>query len=83
MIYDDKTIYMHEIDMLMRFLMVPCSENRCFDEFVTFYFSTKSTFSKMLKQFKNYLPKPDYTLNTMEKNQSLNKLSSKIFAEIE
>ena len=37
----------------------------------------------LFKQFKNYLPKPDYTLNTMEKNQSLNKLSSKIFAEID
>ena len=37
----------------------------------------------LFKQFQNYLPKPDYILNTMEKNQSLNKLSSKIFAQIE
>ena len=38
MIYDDKTIYIHEIDMLNRFLMVPCFENHQFYEFLSFYF---------------------------------------------
>ena len=37
----------------------------------------------LFEQFKNYLPKPDYILNTMENGQSLNKLTSKIFAQIE
>ena len=37
----------------------------------------------LFKQFKNYLPKPDFTLDTMEKQQSLNKLSSKIFAQFD
>ena len=31
--YDAKTIYKHEIDMLMRFLMAPCFENHHVDEF--------------------------------------------------
>ena len=30
--YDDDTIYKHEIDMPMRFLMVPGPENHYFDE---------------------------------------------------
>ena len=38
MIYDDMTIYIHEIYMLNRFLMVPCFENHKFDEFLAFYF---------------------------------------------
>ena len=33
MIYDDKTIYKHEIYMPMHFLMDPRSENHKFDEF--------------------------------------------------
>lgn len=37
----------------------------------------------LFQQFKNYLPTPDYIMNTMEKNQSLNKLSSKIFNQID
>jgi UDP-N-acetylglucosamine 2-epimerase (non-hydrolysing) len=37
----------------------------------------------LFEDFKKYLPTPDYVLNTMEKNQSLNNLSSKIFAQIE
>ena len=35
----------------------------------------------LFKQFKNYLPTPDFIMKTMEKKQSLNKLSSKIFAQ--
>ena len=38
MIYDDKTIHMHEIDMLMHLFMVPGFENHQIDEFLTFYF---------------------------------------------
>ncbi len=37
----------------------------------------------LFEQFKKYLPKPDFVMETMEKEQSLNKLSSKIFAQIE
>jgi len=37
----------------------------------------------LFQQFKNYLPQPDYILNTMEKDQSLNKLTSKIFAQVD
>ena len=37
----------------------------------------------LFEQFKNYLPTPDYILNTMEKGQSINKLSSKIFDQID
>ncbi len=48
--YDGKTIYKHEIDMLMRFLMVPCFENHQFDEFLSFYFK-KSEISKIFKKY--------------------------------
>ena len=34
-------------------------------------------------QFKNYLPTPDFIMDTMEEKQSLNKLSSKIFSQID
>jgi len=37
----------------------------------------------LFQQFKHYLPTPDLVLNTMEKEQSLNKLTSKIFAQID
>ena len=37
----------------------------------------------LFKQFKKYLPTPDFIMETMEKKQSLNKLSSKIFAQID
>jgi UDP-N-acetylglucosamine 2-epimerase (non-hydrolysing) len=37
----------------------------------------------LFEQFKNYLPTPDFIMETMEKEQSLNKLSSKIFAQID
>lgn len=37
----------------------------------------------LFEQFKNYLPKPDFVMDIMEKNQSLNKLSSKIFDQID
>jgi len=37
----------------------------------------------LFKQFQNYLPTPDFIMETMEKEQSLNKLSSKIFAQID
>ena len=36
--YDDDTIYKHEIDMLMRFLMALRPENHYFDELLTFAF---------------------------------------------
>tara|TARA_B100000575_G_scaffold294499_1_gene310857 strand:+ start:6026 stop:7036 length:1011 start_codon:yes stop_codon:yes gene_type:complete len=37
----------------------------------------------LFKQFKKYLPKPDFIMDTMEKGQSINKLSSKIFDQID
>ena len=37
----------------------------------------------LFEQFKKYLPKPDFLMNIMEKDQSLNKLSSKIFAQMD
>ena len=37
----------------------------------------------LYEQFKSYLPKPTYILNTMENNQSLNKLSGKIFNQLD
>ena len=45
---------MHEIDMPMRFLMVPGSENHDFDEFLTLYFKKKKEhliFQKTPKSF--------------------------------
>lgn len=37
----------------------------------------------LFNQFKKYLPTPDFIMETMEKKQSLNKLSSKIFDQID
>tara|TARA_B110000438_G_C15754776_1_gene624576 strand:- start:234 stop:1202 length:969 start_codon:yes stop_codon:yes gene_type:complete len=37
----------------------------------------------LFEQFKNYLPTPDFIMDTMEKNQSLNKLSCKIFSQMD
>ena len=37
----------------------------------------------LFEQFKNYLPTPDFIMDTMENNQSLNKLSSKIFSQVD
>jgi UDP-N-acetylglucosamine 2-epimerase (non-hydrolysing) len=37
----------------------------------------------LFSQFKNWLPEPDYTLDTMEHGQSLNKLSSKIYSQLD
>ena len=42
MIYDGDTIYMHEIDMPIRFWVVPGSENHYVDEFLTFYFKLQT-----------------------------------------
>ena len=53
MIYDDKTIYIHEIYMLNRFLMVPCFENHQFDEFLKVYFGTNRKFRKFPKRKNN------------------------------
>ena len=39
--YDGETIYKHEIDMLICFLMVPGSQNHNFDEFLKVYFEKK------------------------------------------
>ena len=49
--YDGETIYKHEIDMPMRFLMVLGSENHYFDEFLTFYFKKlkKSKIKKIIQ----------------------------------
>ena len=37
----------------------------------------------LFKQYQNYLPTPDFIMEKKEKEQSLNKLSSKIFAQID
>ena len=44
MIYDDKIIYIYEIYMLNRFLMVPGSQNHKFDEFLKVYFGKIEVF---------------------------------------
>ena len=58
MIHDDMTIYIHEIYMLNRFLMVPCFENHQFDEFLMFYLkkteiSDKNTRNVIIKKRTN------------------------------
>ena len=55
MIYDDKAIYIHEIYMLNRFLMVPGSENHQFDEFLSCYFGKIGNFERQIKNVENYL----------------------------
>ena len=37
----------------------------------------------LFEQFKNYLPTPDFLMDIMEKDQSLNRLTSKIFKQID
>jgi len=37
----------------------------------------------LFEQFKNYLPKPDFVMDIMEKDQSLNRLTSKIFTQMD
>ena len=44
------TIYIHEIYMLNRFLMVPCFENHQFDEFLSFYFGNIDFLKKERKK---------------------------------
>ena len=65
--YDGKTIYKHEIDTLMRFLMVPCVENHQFDEFLSFYFK-KQELSRIFKKFKKLLFDPMFKI-TPKKHQ--------------
>ena len=49
MINDDRTIYKHEIDMLMRFFMVPGSENHSLMSFQGF--SSKKINRKIEKYY--------------------------------
>ena len=37
----------------------------------------------LFEQFKNYLPKPDFIMDIMQKDQSLNRLTSKIFTQMD
>ena len=51
--YDGETIYKHEIDMLICFLMVPGSQNHNFDEFLKVYLERKKTTAIAKKAAKN------------------------------